>query len=225
MDRYSPDDVVVIMHHLHITTPDPMTNKSTEARAKFYRSDGTPSCAIDGKLASGGGSRDEAKTYHDKLNTQIEKDLNKSAGARILLTAFRDGHVIKVKLTVDNVTSESSDLQLQIALVEDRLTYSGENGTRLHPMVARSLAGKDSEGFAIDRLKTTNGEYTFNVEDMAKELKGLLDDFEKERKITSKPYQKKDKIDENHLSVAAFVQDTKSKQVLQAAFAKVRPED
>jgi hypothetical protein len=38
-------------------------------------------------------------------------------------------------------------------------------------------------------------------------------------------YQKKDKINENALSVAAFLQDTKSKQVLQAAFVKVHPED
>ena len=36
--------------------------------------------------------------------------------------------------------------------------------------------------------------------------------------------QKKHEIDEGRLSVVGFVQDAKSKRVLQAAFIKVKPE-
>src|SRR5207253_3126066 len=36
LERYSRNDVVVLMYHQHIPRPDPMTNPATLARAKFY---------------------------------------------------------------------------------------------------------------------------------------------------------------------------------------------
>jgi hypothetical protein len=222
MDRYSTKEVVVIMHHLHIPTPDPMTNPSTEARAEFYQAFSTPSYAIDGKMAGGGGGRDENKAFYDALNAQIEQRLEAPAEARLSLHASRKGHLIRVQVTVDKVTGKSSDLNLQIALVENQLTYSGENGQRLHPMVVRSLGGEKAKGFPVDRTKTTVVEQTFDIEKITGELKKFLEDFEKERKITLKPYQRKYEINERNLSIAAFVQDTKNKQMLQAAFVEVQ---
>jgi hypothetical protein len=116
--------------------------------------------------------------------------------------------------------SDSSNLNLQIALVEDHLIYSGQNGVRFHPMVVRSLAGKDAAGFEIGRQKTTVVDHAFDLGKIATELKAHLENYEKERKVTF--IRKMDRIDERTLSVAAFVQDTKSKQVLQAAFVQFR---
>jgi hypothetical protein len=224
MDRYSTKEFVVIMHHLHIPAPDPMTNPSTEARAEFCQAFSTPSYSIDGTMATGGGDKDETKAFYDRLNAQIEQRLGDPAEARLSLDASRKGHLIWVKATVDKVTGKSSDLNLQIALVENQLTYGGENGTRLHPMVVRSLGGEKAKGFPVDRATATTVEQTFDIEKITGELKAFLNDFEKERKMTFKHYQRKYEINEGNLSIAAFVQDTKNRRVLQAAFVKVQAE-
>jgi hypothetical protein len=127
-----------------------------------------------------------------------------------------------VKAEVDKVKSKSPDLKLQVALVEEHLTYSGENGIRFHPMVVRSLGGAQAEGFTIDPSKATSVEHTFDLAKITEELKAHLDDFETKRKITFS--QKKHDIDAGGLSVVAFVQDAKTKQVLQAAFVKLKAE-
>ncbi len=191
MDRYSTKDLVVIMHHLHIPAPDPMTNPSTEARAKFYQTFSTPSYAIDGKMDSGGGGREETKAFYDKLNAQIEQKLGVPAEARLSLSAHSEGRRIRVKVTVDKVTVKSSDLKLQFALVEDLVNYGGENGSRFHPMVVRSLGGEKAGGFSINPSKATTIEQVFDIEKVTEELKASLMKFEKERKMTFKPYQKK----------------------------------
>ena len=224
MERYSRKELAVVMYHLHIPYPDPMTNPSTEARAKSCGVYCTPSFAIDGKMATAGGSRDEAQSFYDKLNLQVEKRLEAPAEARLTLNASLEGGVVKARVIVDNVRSKSSDLKLQIALIEDHLTYSGQNGVRFHPMVVRSLGGEKGEGFAVNPLETTTVEQSFDVGKIAKELKAYLEDFEKKHWSKTAFTQKKHEIHENGLSVAAFVQDAKSKQVLQAAFVKVKPE-
>lgn len=220
MDRYSRDDVAVVMYHLHIPAPDPMTNPSTEIRAEFCGALGTPSYAIDGKMNSGGGDRDETKSYYKKLNTQIENKLEESAEARILIDASYERGLVYTKVTVDEVRGEDRELRLQIALVEKEMSYSGQNNIRFHPMVVRSLGGEDHSGFPIDGLKKNLIEHTFDLEKITWELKTHLDDFEKEREITFA--QKMHEIDRKKLSVVAFVEDRGSKQVLQSAHSGIR---
>ena len=233
LERYTRREVAVLEYHLHIPLPDPMANPSTEARAKFCDAQGTPTYAIDGEKATGGAARDEAKEFYDKLDAQIAKRLDKSAEARLSLEASLKGRLIKVKASVDEPASKSPDLMLQIALVEDGLSYSGENGVRFHPMVVRSLAGEKAEGFAIDPLKATTAiEHTFDVGKITRELKSYLEDYEKEHKQAfyymkdqEKGFlQKRYEINDGRLSVAAFVQDKKTKNVLQAAFVKLKAE-
>jgi hypothetical protein len=219
MERYSREEMAAIVYHVHIPAPDPMTNPSTEARARFYEAWGTPAFAIDGAINTGGGGRDQIRAFYDRVNPQLEQRLSEPAGARILLGASRDGGQVNVEATVDKVRNESHDLSLQIALVEDRLTYSGQNGVRFHPMVVRSLAGKDAAGFGIGLRKKMVVRHTFDLGEITRELKAHLDDYEKERKVTF--IRKMHEIDGRALSVAAFVQDAKTREVLQAAFVKV----
>jgi len=232
LERFSRQEVAVLEYHVHIPLPDPMTNPSTEARAKFCDAQGTPTYAIDGEKATGGAARDEAKEFYDKLDTQIVKRLDKPAEARLSLEASLQGGLVKVKAGVDKLASKSPDLMLQIALVEDGLSYSGENGLRFHPMVVRSLGGEKAEGFPIAPLKVTAIEHTFDLGKITRELKAYLEDYEKEHKQAfyymkdkEKGFlQKKYEINEGRLSVAAFIQDKKTKNVLQAAFVKLKAE-
>jgi hypothetical protein len=220
MERYSRNDVAVLMYHLHIPVLDPMANPSTLARAKSLGVTGTPSFAIDGKKEVGGAGRDETKSYYDKLNALVEQRLQEPAQARLSLNASLQDGVVKVRAGVAGVKSASSDLRVHIALVEEHLSYSGQNGVRFHPMVVRSLAGKDAAGFAVNGSKRVTVEHVFDLAKIAAESKTHLEAMEKEYDTTI--YQKKHEIEPGALSVVAFVQDAKSGEVLQASSVNVR---
>ena len=128
-------------------------------------------------------------------------------------------------MTVDKVTAASTDLKLQIALTEDELRYTGENGIRFHPMVVRSLAGKDSLGFALASAGPTNIQWTFDLKALSDQLKKYLDTYEQQghRGDTFTFSEKKFQIDPNNLSLVAFVQDMKTKVVLQTVYLKLQP--
>ena len=49
MERYSRKDLAVIMYHVHVPRPDPMTTTETLAVQKLYAVNGVPSFLIDGK--------------------------------------------------------------------------------------------------------------------------------------------------------------------------------
>lgn len=224
LERYSRKEVAVLMYHLHIPQPDPMTNPSTLTRSKFYAVTGVPSYVLDGEKSSGGGSRDMTKDFYNRVKPNIEKRLNIAPQARIQLDASPEGQLVKVKATADEVRSKSSKVNLQIVLVEDMLRYTGENGVRFHPMVVRSLAGPKAAGFVVNPATPTSVEWTFDLNAITAELKTHLDDFEERRKEDKFAFsQKKHEIDPGNLSVVAFVQDEESKAILQAVSLKLKP--
>src|SRR5262249_49996549 len=144
------DELTVLMYHQHIPQPDPMTNTATQTRSKFYAVQGVPHYVINGVSGSGGGgSRDFAQSFYDRVNPDIEKELEKAPTANMKLDIALDGSIVRTKVAVSNIRSDAEKLKLQIALAENRLSYSGENGIRFHPMVVRSLAGLEYKGFII----------------------------------------------------------------------------
>ena len=60
LERYARKDLAVVMYHVHIPRPDPMTTEETMARYRKYGENGVPAIAIDGKKTVGGGSRESA---------------------------------------------------------------------------------------------------------------------------------------------------------------------
>jgi tetratricopeptide (TPR) repeat protein len=226
LERYNRQELVVLVYHLHIPLPDPMTNPATVERGKYYGVPGTPTPVIDGfRLPSSGGSRDMTRGFYDRVNPRVETELESPAHAELKLTAALEGERIKANVTVDKITAASPDLKLHLALTEDELRYTGENGIRFHPMVVRSLAGKDSLGFAVASAGPTNIEWTFDLKAMSDQLKRYLDSYEQQghRGDTFTFSDKKFQIDPNNLSIVAFVQDMKTKAVLQTVYLKVRP--
>ena len=141
LDRYPRQNYVLLNYHVHIPQPDPMVNPSTLERQRFYGVRSSPSYFIDGGSDGGGGSADQAQSiYERKVEPVIEKRLAAGPEAAIKLGATQSGSSVNVKASVSNVKSQSGKLRLQIALVEDAVSYSGENGNRFHEMVVRSLA-------------------------------------------------------------------------------------
>ena len=225
MERYKREDFIVLMYHLHIPLPDPMTNQATIARGKFYGVQGVPSYAVDGKMPqAGGGGRDNTKFVYDRMNPTIEKRLELASDADLKLGASLDGSVIKTKAMLGKITGNVADLKLHIVLAEERIRYSGENGIRFHPMVVRSMAGENAAGFAVKADGMTNAEWKFDVPAISASLQKYIDEYETkpDRGEPFKFKEKKHTIDTNALTVVAFVQDEKTKNILQAASIKLK---
>jgi thiol-disulfide isomerase/thioredoxin len=220
MSRYGAKNLTVVMYHQHIPRPDPMTNPDTQARAKSYSVSGVPTFVIDGKKTVGGGSREGTKNRYDLITKDIEKDLEIASEANIKVDANLTGNTIKVAANVTGVKSESKDLKVQILLVEKELRYSGENGVRFHPMVVRAMGGEKAEGYVLDPAAAKSFDASFDLEAVSKALKAHLDDYEAKghRGETFKFTEKKFQINRNDLAVVVFVQDDKTKHVLQAAY-------
>jgi hypothetical protein len=201
-----------------------MTNQTTMDRGKYYGVPGTPTPVVDGlRLPSAGGSREMTKGFYDRVNPKIESELESPAQAQIALTGSIAGDVVKANVVVDQVKAASPDLRIQLALAEEEVRYTGENGIRFHPMVVRSLGGKDANGFTLAASGPTTVEWTFDVKAMSDQLKKYLDDYEKagHRGDTFTFLDKKYQIDPNNLSLVAFVQDMKTKTVLQTVYLKL----
>ncbi|HEY6331611.1 MAG TPA: hypothetical protein VI756_19960, partial [Blastocatellia bacterium] len=223
-ERYSRSDLAILVYHQHVPRPDPMANPSSQARYAIYGGRGTPTFAIDGGSNMGGGPREYAQTLFNRVASDVESELDKPADASIALDAKIDrGHVL-VSANVDKVKSDSKDLKVQIALVEETLRYSGENGIRFHNMVVRSLGGEKNDGFALKPGLAAKFKQDFDLADLSAQLKKSLDDYEKagHRGETFTFTEKKYQIDPSDLSVVAFVEDTKDKHILQAAYIRLK---
>jgi thiol-disulfide isomerase/thioredoxin len=225
MERYSRKDLAVVMYHEHIPRPDPMTNLDTQTRWKSYEGTGVPTFAIDGKKTVGGGSRDIAKQVFDRFQKDLEKDLETPAEAQLKADATLSRNTVKVKASVDGVKSDSKDLKVQIVLVEKELRFNGENGIRFHPMVVRAIGGAKGEGFSLDAAAAAPLEQSFDLDEVSKAIKAHLDDYEaKGHRGESFTFaEKKYQIDRADLAVVVFVQDDKTKHVLQAAYVDLSP--
>jgi thiol-disulfide isomerase/thioredoxin len=220
MERYGAKNLTVVMYHQHIPRPDPMTNPDTQARAKSYAVSGVPTFVIDGKKTVGGGGRDNTKNRFDLITKDIDKDLDTASEAHIKVDANLTANAVKVAANVTDVKSDSKDLKVQILLVEKELRYTGENGVRFHPMVVRAMGGEKAEGYTITANGSGTFDANFDLEAVSKALKAHLDDYEAKghRGETFKFGEKKFQINRNDLAVVVFVQDDKTKHVLQAAY-------
>ena len=220
MERYNHKELAVVMYHQHIPRPDPMTNPDTQARAKSYGVTGVPTYVIDGNKTVGGGSRDMTQRKFESVEKEIDKDLEAVPEARIKVDASVAANAVKVGAEVAGVESESEDLKVQILLVEKELRYTGENGVRFHPMVVRATGGEKAGGYPLEPEGEHTFEASFDLDAVSKALKEHLDDYEAKghRGESFKFSEKKYQINRSGLAVVVFVQDDKTKHVLQAAY-------
>jgi len=112
-------------------------------------------------------------------------------------------------------------LVANIALVEDEVRYSGENGIRFHRMVVRSLAQPAGSGSPVEPGKPL--EATFDSATISATLKSYLDGYEQKNDRFGKvEFLAKDTtLEPTHLAIAAWVEDTTTHRVLQAAFVSL----
>ncbi len=223
LKRFSTNELAVIAYHVHIPDVDPLTNLPSEIRRGYYGIRAAPTLYLNGVLISNtGGNRTQSTVFFERLKSVMEGSLETAASAEIKLTTMRQNSLIKVSVELDQISTKPSDLRLHIVLVEDEVRYTGLNGIRFHQMVARAMAGKDADGWQIKSSKRATFEQTFDVAKIVQATKVYLDDYEiNGRGFYTKFDEKKHEIDLNRLSVIAFVQDYKTKQIFQVAQIKL----
>ena len=165
MRRYQPRDLAMLVYHVHSPAPDPLVNPSGETHAKAYGFRGAPQLTVDGVNLDdeGGGKAAEAATIlRTRLQPAIDRAMQAPARARLSLQTTRIGNIIRVKVAVGRLPKGTPALRLQVALVEERVRYSGGNDIRSHPMVVRKMAG-DGAGLPMPATGAMKTELTFDI--------------------------------------------------------------
>lgn len=222
LQRYLRDELIVLMYHQHIPRPDPMTNPATEARGDLYDISSVPVYFIDGIYNRGGGDRDRSGIYYDDLKSIVDRLLTKEPGANLTLDITKNASIIKSKVIVSSIKSQSKNLRLQIALVEDEVDYLGENGVKFHPMVVRSLGGDKYTGFKVELSDDQTFEWEFDVDEINSETRTFLSKKYGRKSTLFQTENRVDELNTSKLTVVAFVQDVKNGKVLQAISMKVK---
>jgi tetratricopeptide (TPR) repeat protein len=224
MERYVRKDLVVVMYHMHIPLPDPLTNKATVERAKYYSVNSVPSFGIDGVMGGGGGARSNTKMVYGRIVGDIDRALEVPTDVSLTLDASLIGGAVKVNAAPGGLKAEGDAVKLQILLVEEMLSYSGENGVRFHPVVVRSIGGANYGGFTVDRAAPAAIDHVFDLAQITDETQKYLDDYEETRAKTQPTFafsRKPVAMNPANLSVVAFLQDEKSRKILQSAYLRL----
>lgn len=224
LHRYDATELALIVYHMHAPTSDPLANHSDEERIDFYGEDSAPSVYLDGKRVDvGEGLQTETPRVFDSLTHAVDARLAVTAGANLQVTAKLDGSRVDVRVSGKDLQSPNAGRHLQIALVENEVSYSGENGFRFHPMVVRNVAqsSKNKSGFPLPKAAKFDVDYSFDLDQIvAANLKyydEYITDLKARTGISATFREKRDRIDAHKLSVVAFVQDDSTKEILQSA--------
>jgi hypothetical protein len=215
LKTYQPKDVILLQYHLHIPGPDALTNDDTESRWKYYAGRGVPSTYVNGGNDLGlGGPKDAGKSSFDRLAEAVKRPLGDEAKAKIKLTAKQtgsDSDNLLINVEVADLKDAGEGMKLRLVLVEEMVRYPGNNGQRFHHHVVRMMPGGVG-GFDL-KEPTVKQEVKVNLADLRKTLGEYLEGANKRR-----PFFIEDRpLDLKHLKVVAFIQNDKTKEVLQAA--------
>ncbi len=215
---FKPKDAVFLEYHLHIPRPDPLTNADTESRQKFYGKEirGTPTAFVNGTPTEGlGGRKADSKDRYDTLRKAIEDTLESDAPAEMQVKLKRTGDKLDIETRVVDLKKPDDKLKLHVVLVENVVRYPGTNGQRLHHDVVRAFPG-GTEGVTL-KEETSNNKLSINLTEVSKKLGDYLD----EAAETHNFLDDERPTDLGKLRVIAFIQDSDSKEIVQAAEAEV----
>jgi hypothetical protein len=111
-----------------------------------------------------------------------------------------------------------------MALVEEVVHYTGENGVHFHHAVVRKMVG-GPDGVSLEKSNgNVTAEEALGLDEVIQSLKKYLDDYEANSKAPRKVelIEKKHEVDPTQLAVVAFVTNDETKEVVQAAYLKLK---
>jgi hypothetical protein len=221
---YKPGEVILLEYHEHIPGPDPLANTATETRFRYYvgMRGATPTIVFSGKnpMQEGGDEFDASERYEDYVGV-INPLLEQAANGTIKATAKQTGSKVEITAEASEVDAKSdAGIRLRLALVEEKVEYKGGNGIPEYHHVVRDMPG------GVTGVPVKDGgakqSVTVDLDDLKKSLTKYLDEFAKENDV--KFPGKVPAVDLKNLRVVAFLQNDKTKEVLQATEVEVKGE-
>ena len=228
LGTYGRQDLVVLEFDEHIPRPDPLANPAAGERAAMYGVGQTPSAFLDGdEIPVGGASRADVENVVVGLADALETRAAVATGLKLALkVTWGAGGALAVAASVarDGMPPTGGvalpkRAVLRVALVEDHVRYSGENGIRFHRMVVRAVAPER----IVETMSANASNLSFDPAGIARDQLAYLSAFEKNNdrfgdfrfRSTEIP------IRADQLAVAAWVEDPGTHEVLEAAFKAV----
>ena len=161
----------------------------------------------------------------DKYRSRIDTILRKPADISLDCSAGRKGDIINIRVTAGTKNMLPDSTSLFIALVEKVINYTGGNGVGRHVFVVRKLLGAEKP--LSMKLENGSGSVASEI-DLSKvetEIRQYLDDFTKhppERHRTFKGWATRpEKLNRDNLAVICWLQNTVSKEILQAVYKDI----
>ncbi len=220
IESFDTNTLGVLEYHLHIPAPDPMTNEDTEARAKFYGVNSTPTSIIEGtQRISAGGNKAVAKSRYDVFSMVIKKYLNRLPEAIIKISVEKVKNKINLTGQVKTTRQSVENLKFFSVLAEEKVHYKGYNTVSEHRFVVRKIL-PESNGIGFGNKKEIKVKASVDLLKLQAQLKNYLEDMEKKanRQLFK---EKKYSIVPNNLYIISFVQDIETKEILQTNVMKV----
>jgi hypothetical protein len=250
LKTYEHTELIALQYHLHIPGPDPLTNPTSLARAKFYGVQSTPSTFFNGELAGkGGGAMAMSERKYEQYRNLIDERLYGAKSASIDLNVKRNGNRIQIAAvakadTTDlaakaeqeegNNTSQSAKETASQKNDADTSANKQEPKLKLYLAVAeqtvRYLGGNKIRfhhnlvrAFAgsVNGIELTDGGCTANISLDLTDVRKELDKYLTEYQLTGSFPELLPPIDLKGLSIVAFVQDDVSKKIVHAAVMQV----
>jgi hypothetical protein len=219
---YKLGEVVLLEYHEHIPGPDPLTVPAGEARLRYYfaREGATPNAVFSGKPgAAGGGDSFDAMEKYDEYLDAINPLLEQPSKGALKAAATRKGNKVEITAEASDV-AVADGVRLRLALVEETVDYKGSNGIPSYHNVVRDMPGGVT-GIAV-KDRAAKQSVTIDLDELKKDAKKYLDNWaaENEAKFPGKVPE----MELKNLRVVAFLQNDKTKEVLQAVQVDVKGE-
>lgn len=215
---YEPSKAIVLRYHEPVAGPDPLTNAQAIQRFDYYGLEATPSVIVSGQpvAAAGGFLEDISRVYREIR--QIADPLM-AEQTPIQISAKAEAKEGDLKVTAEATGAEEmDDLRLVVVLAENMVEMPSPNGIRQHRMVVRSMFGHP-RGVAPAQGRLSY-ETTVKLDQLKQQLMDDLTDIERELggTLPMKP------LEMQELHLVAFVQNARTREVLQAAAVPVEGE-
>jgi hypothetical protein len=209
-------NVIVLRYHQHVPGPDPTANPHSEARMSYYGAQGTPAVYVNGSPIPGlGGLLENSVDNYNRLRGVIEPLLSQQTDIRLNVSAEAKDGELTVSAEAVGIEQLSDDLRLRLVLAEDEIDYAAGNGIRKHEMVVRwavgGMEGVRPQDGRLGHTETLNlGEFKQSLLDSLIDFESNVQRFQRNFRFDAKPLELK------HMHLVAFVQNDKTKEILQA---------
>jgi hypothetical protein len=224
LSAYRPSELIALQYHLHIPSPDPLTNAASEARSQYYQVGHVPSTYFNGAAAAGDwGFMEQSEEKYKQHRTVIDAQLAGEKSAKIELRVARTGNTLRINAQALPVAKadkkdepSGSQLRLRLALTERTIRYRDGNGLLFQRHVVRDFPG------GVEGKPFVAGSATLELTVDLDELRGRLNEYLRQPGQISFYYDQGNlpawwpKIELEGLTLVAFVQDDATKQVLDA---------